>query len=280
MKLFLSIVKMSRPINCIITFITIVAACIICGDTDQVFWKALVGGVVGVLVAASGNIINDYFDFESDKINHPNRVLPTGILDPRTALRAYYISVAVSVFLVLFLGFDSLIVVLLSMVLLYFYSLKFKSIPLVGNLTIATLTGLAFMFGSIIVGNPLCGIFPALFAFILNFMRELIKDTEDVEGDQINGFITFPSKYGAYKTINVITMIGFLFILITAIPFLVNLYNIVYFVLVIVLVNGIMIFIILKLRRSVSAYNLSLASMLLKVSMVIGIIAILLGSKI
>lgn len=280
MFLFLAMLKISRPLNCIITFITIEVACFICGDIDQVFWKALFGGIVGAMVAASGNIINDYFDFESDEINHPNRVLPAGILDPRTALHTYYVLIAVSILLTLFLSVYAFLVVFFTIVLLYFYSLKLKSIPLVGNITVAILTGLAFIFGSIVVGNPLCGIFPALFAFLINILRELIKDIEDIKGDQISGFITFPVKYGIYKTINMITIIGLLFILTTAIPFLVNIYNIIYFILVITFVNSIIVFIILKLRRSVSAYDLSLTSMLLKTSMVVGIIAILLGSKI
>ena len=49
---------MSRPLNCFITFITIVVACFICGGGTDDLWQILVGGVVGVLVTAAGNIIN------------------------------------------------------------------------------------------------------------------------------------------------------------------------------------------------------------------------------
>ncbi|NOX65203.1 MAG: UbiA family prenyltransferase [Chlorobi bacterium] len=279
MKTISAIIKMSRPINCFITFITIVVACFICGGTLNDTWVIFTGGIIGLLVTASGNIINDYYDIEADRINRPNRVLPSEMVLPATAVVFYFAFNIAALILSLFLGLELFVITIVTMVLLFLYSYKLKNIPLVGNAVIAFLTGLAFVFGSVIVGNIFCGIIPALFAFMINFMRELIKDIEDIGGDRAVGFSTYPITYGVVSSVNIITVLGITLILLTTIPFLFNIYNIKYFIIVMPFVNGILVFVISRLRMDPSRYNLNLSSRLLKLDMIIGIIAIILGSK-
>jgi len=279
MKMISAIIKMSRPINCFITFITIVVACFICGGTLNVIWFIFVGGVIGLLVTASGNIINDYYDIDADRINRPSRVLPSELVLPTTAVLFYLLFNAAALILSLFLGLELFVIVFITVMLLFLYSYKLKNIPLVGNAVIAFLTGLAFIFGSVIVGNIFCGIIPALFAFMINFMRELIKDIEDIDGDRAVGISTYPIKYGVVSSVNIITVLGITLILLTTLPFLFNIYDVKYFIIVMPFVNGILVFVISRLRMDPSRYNLNLSSRLLKLDMVIGIIAIILGSR-
>ena len=67
-------------------------------------------------------------------------------------------------------------------------------------MTVAFLTGLVFIFGGVVVENPTAAIVPAIFAFLINLIREIVKDMEDVEGDNKAGVITFPIKFGFQKS--------------------------------------------------------------------------------
>ncbi len=279
MKIVLAIYKMSRPLNCSITFITIVTASFICGGGVDNLWKILAGGIIGILVTAAGNIINDYYDIEADRINRPYRVLPSEIVSPAIALLFFLLFNISALLLAALLGLDLFIIVAVTLLLLYLYSYMLKNIPLVGNLVVAFLTGLAFIFGSVIVENVLCGIIPALFAFMINLMRELIKDIEDIDGDKAVDLSTYPIKYGVVSSVNLVSIIGVALIILTTLPFLFKIYDIKYFILVMPFVNGILVFVISRLRIDLSKYNLKLASNLLKLDMVLGIIAIILGSS-
>ncbi|MEN8191593.1 MAG: geranylgeranylglycerol-phosphate geranylgeranyltransferase [Bacteroidota bacterium] len=279
MERLFAIIKMSRPLNCMITFFAILAACFICGDIINDLQPALIGGLAGLFTAAAGNLINDYYDVESDKLNHPFRILPLEIVSPQIALLFFFLFNIMAYGLSMFLGFYLFLIVLITSVLLYLYSSKFKSIPLVGNITVAFLTGLAFLFGSIIVNNFFCGIFPAVFAFLINLMRELIKDIEDVEGDRVSGLSTYPIQHGLISTVNLISLVGVALIILTTIPFLLKIYSITYFIIIMPFVNTILVYVIIRLHTSALKYDLSLSSNLLKIAMIIGIIAILLGSK-
>ena len=170
-----------------------------------------------------------------------------------------------------------MLIVIISVVLLFFYSKYLKRIPLVGNITVSFLTGLVFVFGGFVVENPASAFIPAVFAFIINLTRELIKDIEDISGDNNAGVVTFPIKFGLQKSKGLILLITITLILFTFYPFLTQLYKIEYFVIVMVIVNPILIYCMKILFEDQSSKNLNKISNLLKLSMLFGLIAIYLG---
>ncbi|MCK6600896.1 MAG: geranylgeranylglycerol-phosphate geranylgeranyltransferase [Bacteroidetes bacterium] len=158
------------------------------------------GALVAGMTAAAGNIINDIFDLETDRVNRPARVLPAGILPVRTAWVFYTVLVLTSQTIAfVFIPFDAALIILLVHILLFFYSLKLKSTVLWGNLTVSFLVGLTFLCGGVFSGGGSEVIYPAVTAFFLTFTRELIKDLEDMTGDQASGVVTYPLKYGISK---------------------------------------------------------------------------------
>ena len=171
----------------------------------------------------------------------------------------------------------ALIIVLISILLLFLYSKYLKQIPLVGNITIAFLTGLVFIFGGVIVVNPVAAIVPAVFAFLINLIREIVKDMEDVDGDSKAGVITMPIKFGFQKSKYIILFISLTLILYSLYPFITQLYKIEYFVVVMVFVNPLFVYCPKILFKDHSPKNLKKISGLLKLSMVFGLIAIYLG---
>ncbi|WP_082564299.1 geranylgeranylglycerol-phosphate geranylgeranyltransferase [Flavobacterium sp. Root420] len=172
-----------------------------------------------ILLAAAGYVINNIFDVASDTINKPNDVvIGKGITETR-AYNIYFglniTGVAIGFYLsnvIMRPGFATIFILIAS--LLYFYSTTLKQIMLLGNFVVALLLALSV----IIIG--IFDIFPAtdvdnqaqmaslfsilidyaLFAFMINFIREIVKDIEDVNGDYNQGMNTLPIAIGISRT--------------------------------------------------------------------------------
>jgi 4-hydroxybenzoate polyprenyltransferase len=141
-----------------------------------------------------------------------------------------------------------------------------------------TVNGLNVRAGGVTVGHFQYAVIPAIFAFLINLLRELVKDMEDLKGDSQKGVLTFPYKYGPLLTKRLIFIFTFILILATFYPFLFNIYGIKYFIVVMVIVNPLLIYFIKKLFENDSLKNLNKLSFLLKLNMVVGLIAIYLGN--
>ncbi|NLL14027.1 MAG: UbiA family prenyltransferase [Fibrobacter sp.] len=152
-----------------------------------------------------GNTINDIYDIDSDRINHPNRPLPQGAI---SVLSAWIFSLLLLISaLVLSFSVSSLhgFATVLPLLLLTIYAFFLKATPIAGNLLVATLVAYTILYGALgSVGFPRL-IFPASMAFFLNFSREIIKDLQDVKGDQASGVIT--SAFFSVQTLRAIIFI-------------------------------------------------------------------------
>lgn len=176
--------------------------------------------VASVLIAAAGYIINDYFDLNIDRINKPQKLVVEKLIRRRWAIFWHLafssIGVALSFYIgwkinhSLFLGFSNFICVLL----LWVYSTNFKKQLLTGNIIISLLTGwvvvvlyLAELELMLITAEQpvlikainqifkLAALYGG-FAFIISMIREVVKDIEDMPGDQKYGCKTMPIVWG------------------------------------------------------------------------------------
>ena len=267
----------TRPVNVVITFVSVVIATIICLPTKIPELYVLLAAFSAALTAASGNIINDIFDIEIDKINRPLRPLPSGKITVKEAYTLYFVLLILSISFSLIISYLAFIIVIISNLLLLLYAKYLKRIPLIGNITVAFLTGMVFIFGGVVVENPSAAIIPATFALLVNLIREIVKDMQDFEGDEINGIKTFPVKFGFQKSKFIILFISLALILYTLYPFITQIYRIEYFIVVMIIVNPILVYCLKILFQDHSLKNLNKISNLLKISMVFGLIAIFLG---
>jgi len=272
-----AIVKIVRPLNFLITFISVIVAAVICLPGHSIELNVFLAALSASLVMASGNIINDIYDIDIDRVNKPSRPLPSGKISIKEAYILYFVFIAASVFISSLLNEKAIAIVLVSILLLFLYSKYLKRIPLVGNITVAILTGLVFIFGGVVVENLAAAIVPAVFAFLINLIREIVKDMEDVEGDKKAGVITFPIKFGSLKSKLFISLITISLILYTFYPFITQLYKIEYFIIVMVIVNPLLVYCLKILFEDESVKNLKKISNLLKLDMIIGLIAIYIG---
>ena len=272
-----AIIKIVRPLNFLITFISVIVAAVICLSDQTPGLNVILAALAASLVMASGNVINDIYDIGIDKSNKPLRPLPSGKITVKEAYDLYFIFIITSIFISALVNEKALAIALISILVLFFYSKYLKRIPLVGNVVVAFLTGLVFIFGGVVVENPSAAVVPAAFAFLINLIREIVKDMEDVEGDRKAGVVSFPMKFGFQKSKTLIFLLTITLILYTLYPFITQLYKIEYFIVVMVIVNPILVYCLKILFEDESVKNLKRISNFLKLSMIFGLIAIYLG---
>lgn len=173
-----------------------------------------------LVVAAAGYIINDYFDLRVDRINKPESMVLGRRLDRRTGIVLHQvlniIAVVIGFYLAYKVGSWRLgLIFPMIIILLWLYSVKYKRTVIWGNIAIASMSALVIVIvwlfeffmlrqqpDNFITVAPYLGSITryfglfAAFAFLLTFIREVIKDAEDIDGDKTTGIITLAVKYG------------------------------------------------------------------------------------
>lgn len=277
MNTIFNYIKLIRPLNCLFTAIVVIVGGLLSINNLRIESDLLLASFAAFLVAGSGNVINDIFDFNIDKIVHPERPIANGLINKINALKFYLVLSITAIFLSLFISIKIFFIVVISIIVLYLYSSHLKKIPLLGNTIVAFMTSLAFLFGGFVVENVYATIIPAVFAFMINLIRELVKDMEDIEGDLKNDIITFPAKFGIQKTRLITLFISVALIVFTIYPFLSQIYSIEYFLIVMIIVNPLLVYAMKKFSFAKEKSELHTVSTLLKISMLFGLIAIYLG---
>ncbi|MFA4923201.1 MAG: UbiA family prenyltransferase, partial [Ignavibacteriaceae bacterium] len=134
---FINAIRLIRPLNVAITFLSVMVAGFICSGNQDVAAKLFFASLAAAFIAASANIINDYFDIEIDKINRPERILASGKMALRTAFILYFCFILGGIVLSFFVNAAAILIVFGSAILTFYYSYKFKKIPLLGNTLVA-----------------------------------------------------------------------------------------------------------------------------------------------
>lgn len=163
--------------------------------------KLLLLSISTIAIAAGGYIINDYYDVKIDYINKPERVIIGKKITRRYAILFHVMLSILGIVIGLYLSWRIGAINVLSVFLLWLYSNNLKRLPFIGNLTVAILTGLSIFVVEIFyrTGNPLILIY-GFFAFFMTLVREIIKDMEDLKGDNSFGCKTLPIIWGIRKT--------------------------------------------------------------------------------
>jgi geranylgeranylglycerol-phosphate geranylgeranyltransferase len=277
MKKTAALFSLIRPLNFLFTFCVIAVGYLISIESEYSLFILLCASFSGAFTLAAGNIVNDIFDTESDKINHPRRPLAANLISYNTAKIIWFIVTLLSFTLSSLISFYAFLAVLGIHILLIFYSYKLKSTLIAGNFLIAMLTGMAFLYGSFAAGNFDKIFIPFLFAFLINFIREMVKDIQDLRGDLINGIVTYPGKYGILYTKRIIFIFIILLMLLTLYPFISEYYKIEFFLLMMLVVNPLLVYVLKILFNMKKRNQYERISGILKFNMAVGLIAIYLG---
>jgi geranylgeranylglycerol-phosphate geranylgeranyltransferase len=268
----LATVEIARPHNMLAA-----AACVFSGfflSGGAVSRSLIMPLLFTALVTGLGNVINDYFDADIDRVNKPRRPIPSGRLSERYAYRVYWLgSVVVCAPMVFLLSRAMLVVMLIWHVLLYCYARRGKRVLLVGNILIGTIASSAFFAGALMAADFSRIWFPVVFAFIFVMGRELVKGAEDVEGDRGAGARTLAVRIGVEKTSYFATLLLIVCAVIAPIPGLVEYFGRLYVVMIeMTVVPGILLASYLVLK-SPNRFIFNRASWILKIEMFFGIVA-------
>lgn len=200
-EVFGGYVSMARPLNCLMGALGVLLASVVCagldGLDDYVPEIALSIAVVA-LFTAGGNYLNDYFDRDVDRKAHPSRPIPRGLVRPGSALWLSMVVFGATALLGWLIGPVSFLIVVTSVGVMLAYEVLLKSEGLAGNLAISWLTGAVFLFGGAAVDAMDLAWILALLAFLATLGRELIKDIQDLAGDEGHRR-TLPMRLGPRK---------------------------------------------------------------------------------
>lgn len=153
------------------------------------------------IIAAAGYLINDYYDVKIDFINRPDRVIVGKTLKRRIVMVAHILLNLVGIAIGFYLSPMVGVINFVAAFLLWLYSNQLKRLPLIGNLVIALLSGLGVWMVSIYFPqNKLLVYTYAIFAFAISLVREIVKDIEDMQGDESFGCKTLPILLGVRNT--------------------------------------------------------------------------------
>jgi len=180
--------------------------------------------LITVLIAMGGYVINDYFDIKIDSVNKPDKLVVNRLISPRGAIKLHITLNAVAIILGFYLAYRirvfsfGLIFPFLTGVL-WLYSAKYKRVLLWGNIIVSLLSGFVilivwlFEFFWLRLNPDLFSsglpeirwvtkafLAYSLFAFLVSFFREVIKDIEDARGDETCGCRTLPLVVGVEKS--------------------------------------------------------------------------------
>ncbi len=187
------------------------------------------------LITGAGNAINDYYDIDIDRINKPDRPIPSGRIGLSTAL---YFSLALFALGTLFAFMINPvcgIIALVNSLLLIYYARTLKRTAFLGNLAVGYLTGSTFLFGGAVFFEK-GGLEDVFILFLLatlaTIAREIVKDIEDIEGDMRDGARTLPIVIGPGKAAGIAALIGLVAVITSPLPYLQSIMSIRYLFLV------------------------------------------------
>lgn len=169
---------------------------------SNVHWLSLIcGAVTAFTLTGAAMAVNDYYDFDIDKINEPQRPIPSGDVSMRAALLVTGVLTAVGFAFAYTIGIFCLLFAIVACAIMIAYSTFGKRSGLAGNLLFSACVAAPFLYGSLVAVN-LVSVSILLFvsiAFLSNTGREVTKGIVDVEGDGAHNIKTLAVIFGERK---------------------------------------------------------------------------------
>lgn len=194
-NLFQGVAQLCRPT---LSVLAAVASCltVFALDPQTSVWVYLKTATVLICMTAGAFAINDFDDIEKDRINHPERPLPSGTLLPH---HAWWIAVTlfcIALGAAIPLGLSCWIVVAISALLLWNYAPILNISGILGNGVVAMIVAALIFFASLVAERPWAMLYPSIFLFFYILAKEIVWDIHDAEGDQQRQVRTIANLWG------------------------------------------------------------------------------------
>jgi geranylgeranylglycerol-phosphate geranylgeranyltransferase len=267
----------ARPFNALTGALAVFLGGYVAG-TGQ-WLEVAIAAVVTLLITSAGNAWNDYLDIEIDRINQPRRVLPAGLISPRTAWVFSVVLTAVALGLAAFINLPAFLIALGAAVILYLYSWKLKSTVLMGNATVAAVSAMSVVFGGVAASNVRPTLWLAAIVGTAILGREVLKTLADYEGDLRQRCRTISTAWGRRPARIVFYILAFVTGWMMMGPYLFNNYGLLYAIIVSVGVYPVIIYALLRVHRYASSRQLEHVSLMMKLDFLVWFAAVILGAS-
>lgn len=182
-------------------FAVIVGAFVVQVETPSIFdaiLKFLLGFLTGFALTGASMAINDYWDREIDRINEPNRPIPSGLVSTSESLFLAVGLISVGLVAALLTNIPCLAIAILTLIVSVSYNTKGKQTGFPGNLLVSLCVSVPLMYGGFLIGAVLetAALLFAVLAFLACTGREVTKGIVDVEGDRDKDIRTIVVSYG------------------------------------------------------------------------------------
>lgn len=268
--------EITRPHNLVVAALAILTGWALAGGGPP-GWSLAWAVLAGILVAAAGNVVNDYYDADIDRINKPRRPIPSGRMSRRESRRYSLLLALLSIAAAAAAGIPMLCMVLSWNVALYSYSARLKSRFLLGNLAVSVVCSSGFVAGAWTAGRPGAAVVPTLLAFLLLMGREIVKDVEDLPGDRACGATTLARRLGEKRALRVALVFFVLFALLGPWPYWMQLVGPGYMWMLLGAVLPLLLLATWLMLRDTSPSNLVRVSWILKIDMFLGVLGFYFG---
>ena len=275
-------VEIMRPGNAIMGAIAIILVAFV----DKTFNIPVILAILAVFFeTAAGNVINDYYDYEIDLINKPERPIPSGRISLKSGKYFSYLlflagTICGFIISIITNNWIPFLIVTIADIVLYLYAYKLKSTPLIGNLTVGFMTGFGFVFGGFSINNPeiiITSINLGFFAFVMTTAREIVKDIEDLKGDKSAGAKTLPILIGKKKPAIIASFLIIIDIILCPLLYYNQIFGILYLP-VIAIAAALFIYSTILILKSQDTQTAAKVSKYLKIGMLVAFVSFIFGS--
>lgn len=257
-------------------------------------WQFVLLTLATVAIAAGGYVINNIMDQETDEISKPKDVIVGKHIPEGMAYNIYIALNIIGVGIGFYLSnviqkpiFSAVFIIVAGT--LYMYATSLKQNLLIGNIIVALLLsfsviiiGIFDLYPATYDGNRLhmATLFSILmdyagFAFLINFIREIVKDIEDMDGDYNSGMSTLPILIGQERTAKIVfglTLIPIILLVLYIKDNIMDLQWVMYYMLLFVLAP--LLYFLIKIWNAKSKKEFNHLSTVLKLVLLFGILSI------
>jgi geranylgeranylglycerol-phosphate geranylgeranyltransferase len=185
-------------------------------------YETTLGFLSVFFISASILVLNDYFDVETDRLNAPDRPIPSNLVTTSEALLLSLCLMLSGLVLSYLISFMALILSIILLIIGFLYNRNYKKSGLPGNLMVSFSVGMTFIYGGVSVGLPFNNIvwLFALIAALIDLGEEIAADAMDMQGDFLISSKSLAIKYGNQFALRISSYISVFVILLTSVPFI------------------------------------------------------------
>ncbi|MGZ4850897.1 MAG: UbiA family prenyltransferase [Candidatus Bathyarchaeia archaeon] len=195
------LLRLIRPLNCIVMSFAVLVGASLTGLGNLQWINLLFGAITAFTLTGAAMAVNDYHDYDIDKINEPNRPIPSGQVSLNASLVVTAIMTLIGLSFAFMISLYCLIFAMAAWIIMVTYTTIGKRAGFPGNLLVSACVAAPFLFGSLVAVNTVTVniLLFASMAFLSNTGREITKGIVDIEGDRQHRIKTLAVVFGSKK---------------------------------------------------------------------------------